>query len=59
MGLSAFYGTPLPDEERFKLLDEIYESGERNWDTADVYGDSEELIGEWYGYPEVYASTTI
>ncbi|KAI0052184.1 Aldo/keto reductase [Auriscalpium vulgare] len=39
MGIAAFYGTPLPDEERFKILDA---------DTADVYNDSEELIGNWF-----------
>jgi aryl-alcohol dehydrogenase-like predicted oxidoreductase len=29
------------------LLDAVYEAGCTNWDTADVYGDSEELIGNW------------
>ncbi|PSR87078.1 hypothetical protein PHLCEN_2v5248 [Hermanssonia centrifuga] len=47
MGLSAFYSKPLPDEERFKLLDAVYERGCTNWDTADVYGDNEDLIGQW------------
>jgi len=47
MGLSAFYGKPLPDEQRFALLDDIYELGELNWDTADIYGDSEDLVGKW------------
>ena len=37
MGLSAFYGTPESDEERFKVLDAAYERGERNWDSADVF----------------------
>ncbi|KAI0792040.1 NADP-dependent oxidoreductase domain-containing protein [Abortiporus biennis] len=48
MGLSAYYGTPPPDEERFKLLDTIYDRGCLNWDTADIYGDNEDLIGEWF-----------
>ncbi|CAL1702449.1 unnamed protein product [Somion occarium] len=48
MGLSAFYGKPLPDEERLKLLDAVYEHGCTNWDTADVYGDNEDLIGKWF-----------
>lgn len=47
MGLSAFYGHPLPDEERFKLLDAVYEHGVTLWDTADVYGDNEDIIGQW------------
>lgn len=36
MGLSAFYGAPEADEERFKVLDAAYEMGERNWDSADM-----------------------
>ncbi|TCD71598.1 hypothetical protein EIP91_007345 [Steccherinum ochraceum] len=48
MGLSAYYGTPQADEERFKLLDAVYANGCTFWDSADVYGDSEELIGAWF-----------
>ncbi|KAI0036424.1 Aldo/keto reductase [Vararia minispora EC-137] len=48
MGLSAYYGKPKPDEERFAFLDALYASGCRNWDSADVYGDSEELLGQWF-----------
>ncbi|KAL6693117.1 NADP-dependent oxidoreductase domain-containing protein [Trichoderma pleuroticola] len=48
MGISAFYGATESDEERFKVLDHLYETGERFWDTANVYGDSEELIGKWF-----------
>ena len=48
MGLSAFYGQPEPDEERFKILDRACEAGEAFWDSADVYHDSEELIGKWF-----------
>ncbi|THU95954.1 Aldo/keto reductase [Dendrothele bispora CBS 962.96] len=36
------------DEERLKLLDSVLESGCNHWDTADVYGDSEEVIGKWF-----------
>ena len=46
--MSAFYGTVPSDEERFKLLDAVYEHGVTLWDTADVYGDNEDLIGKWY-----------
>ncbi len=28
-----------------QLLDTVYAAGCTNWDTADAYGDSEELIG--------------
>jgi len=48
MGLSAFYGKPEPDEVRFTVLDRAYELGQTNWDTADMYGDSEDLIGKWF-----------
>ncbi|ETI28372.1 hypothetical protein G647_00821 [Cladophialophora carrionii CBS 160.54] len=48
MGLSAFYGKPKPDEERYAFLDHVYNSGERFWDTADMYGDNEDLIGRWF-----------
>jgi aryl-alcohol dehydrogenase-like predicted oxidoreductase len=46
MGLSAFYGATESDEERLKFLDHIYASGQRFWDTADMYGDSEDLVGK-------------
>ncbi|OSD02677.1 Aldo/keto reductase [Trametes coccinea BRFM310] len=42
------YSEKLPDEERFKFLDALYESGCTNWDTANVYGDSEDFIGKWF-----------
>ena len=48
MGLSAFYGKTESDEERFEVLDRVYELGETNWDSADIYGDNEELIGKWF-----------
>src|SRR5882757_11493488 len=48
MGLSAFYGKPKPDEERFVMLDHVYNSGQRFWDSADMYADSEDLIGNWF-----------
>jgi len=42
------YGAAGSDEERFKVLDRLFELGCRHWDTASVYGDSEELIGKWF-----------
>ncbi|KZP17533.1 Aldo/keto reductase [Athelia psychrophila] len=48
MGLSAYYGKPQPDEERFKVLDAVYARGVRHWDTANAYMDSEDLIGRWF-----------
>ncbi|KIW44792.1 uncharacterized protein PV06_03240 [Exophiala oligosperma] len=48
MGLSAYYGAPKPDEERYALLDHVYNSGERFWDSADIYLDNEDLLGRWF-----------
>ncbi|KAL5521503.1 hypothetical protein ACEPAF_2251 [Sanghuangporus sanghuang] len=36
------------DEQRFKVLDAAYDAGCKHWDTANVYGDSEELLGKWF-----------
>ncbi|KAI0072152.1 Aldo/keto reductase [Panus rudis PR-1116 ss-1] len=41
-------GIAKPEEERLKVLDEVYASGVTFWDTADVYGDNEDLIGKWF-----------
>ncbi|KAK9720391.1 Aldo-keto reductase str7 [Basidiobolus ranarum] len=49
MGIGgAAYGSAGSDEERFQFLDTLFESGCTNWDTADLYRDSEELIGKWF-----------
>ncbi|KAL0636098.1 Aldo-keto reductase str7 [Maublancomyces gigas] len=47
MGLSAFYGAVENDEERFKVLDRAIELGATNWDTSDIYLDSEDFVGKW------------
>jgi len=53
MGLSAFYGAPEPDSTRLSVLDRAYELGETFWDSADIYGDSEDLVGKWFSlHPE-------
>ncbi|KAI0386446.1 putative aldo-keto reductase [Hypomontagnella monticulosa] len=49
MGLTYHvYGSTSSDEERFKVLDRAFELGETFWDTADLYGDGEELVGKWF-----------
>ncbi|KAJ7660154.1 NADP-dependent oxidoreductase domain-containing protein [Mycena polygramma] len=48
MGISTFYGAVESDEERFKVLDAAHAAGCTFWDTANIYGDSEELIGKWF-----------
>ncbi|KAF8812775.1 Aldo/keto reductase [Phlegmacium glaucopus] len=46
MGLSASYYIKS-DEERFKVLDAALQEGCTFLDTADAYGDNEELLGKW------------
>ncbi|KAK0620254.1 NADP-dependent oxidoreductase domain-containing protein [Immersiella caudata] len=49
MGLTYdSYGSLPDDEERFAILDRAYEIGVRFWDTSDLYGDGEQLIGRWF-----------
>lgn len=45
---SAFYGAPKPDPERMAMLDKCYDLGEWHWDSADMYMDSEDLLGRWF-----------
>jgi aryl-alcohol dehydrogenase-like predicted oxidoreductase len=54
MCLSGGYGvTPASDEERFKILDRAIELGSTFFDSADIYGDNEELLGKYFKkYPE-------
>ncbi|KZT34482.1 aldo-keto reductase, putative [Sistotremastrum suecicum HHB10207 ss-3] len=49
MGISAFYTTgKTSDEESFKLLDHIVDSGCTFWDTSDIYMNNEDVIGAWF-----------
>ncbi|KAK0234588.1 NADP-dependent oxidoreductase domain-containing protein [Armillaria nabsnona] len=48
MGLSSYYGSVDSDEERFKILDAAYQKGCRHWDSSNLYGDSELLLGKWF-----------
>ncbi|CAF1512269.1 unnamed protein product, partial [Rotaria sp. Silwood1] len=48
MGMSAFYGTSASDEERFKLLDRLIELGSTYIDSANFYGDNEDLLGKYF-----------
>lgn len=51
MGLSIAYGQQKPDKERLALLDAAYDMGARFWDTADMYGDNEDLLRQWFTSP--------
>lgn len=48
MGISAGYGEIQDDTQRLAVLDRAWELGCTTWDTADIYGDSEDLIGKWF-----------
>ncbi|KAM0334458.1 hypothetical protein ACHAQA_001485 [Verticillium albo-atrum] len=49
MGLSyGCYGQTPTEEEQFAVLDRAHELGNRFWDTADLYGDGEALLGRWF-----------
>lgn len=52
MGISIG-NAPLNDEERFKVFDRAIELGSTYFDSADIYGDSEELLGRYFKkYPQ-------
>jgi len=48
MGLSIAYGAAGSDDERLEFLDHLFSLGETFWDSADAYGDSEDLLGKWF-----------
>ncbi|KAK0609768.1 NADP-dependent oxidoreductase domain-containing protein [Bombardia bombarda] len=53
MGLSTAYGAVGTSASRLLVLDRAWELGYTNWDTADMYGDSEDLVGQWFAlHPE-------
>lgn len=52
MGITAFYGDPLPDDKAMELLKGVYDTGCRHFDTAEVYrsGDlyNESVLGKFF-----------
>lgn len=46
MGLSAFYGPPTDHAEAVRLLRQAVDMGVDHFDTAELYGRNEELLGE-------------
>lgn len=47
MSIGGVYGAVPSNEERSALLDHAHAIGERFWDTADIYADSEDAVGLW------------
>ncbi|CAF1095138.1 unnamed protein product [Adineta ricciae] len=53
MVLSSGYGVNKSDEERFKILDHAIKIGSTFFDTSDIYGDNEDLLGKYFKkYPQ-------
>eukprot|EP00249_Psilotum_nudum_P003889 c17388_g1_i1 orf=505-1524(-) len=52
MGLSAFYGPPVPDEQGIDLIKYAFEKGVTFFDTSDIYGPftNEILVGKALKY---------
>lgn len=48
MSIGGAYGKAGPLDETVAFLDHAHFTGQRFWDTADIYGESEDIIGEWF-----------
>ncbi|CAG7917992.1 unnamed protein product [Penicillium olsonii] len=48
MSIGGAYGQAGPLDETVAFLDHAHTTGQRFWDTADAYQDSEDIIGEWF-----------
>ncbi|KAJ5090495.1 aldo/keto reductase [Penicillium argentinense] len=47
MSIGGIYGEATSLDEGVAFLDHAHATGQRNWDTADIYGSSEDVVGEW------------
>lgn len=47
MSLGGMYGSAGSLDEKVAFLDHAHATGQRFWDTADMYLDSEDVVGEW------------
>jgi aryl-alcohol dehydrogenase-like predicted oxidoreductase len=48
MSLGHVYGSAGGDEPRLAFLSAMHSLGATFWDDADIYGDTEELVGKWF-----------
>lgn len=48
MSVGGAYGPQKSISDKLAVLDRAWELGTHFWDTADLYLDSEERIGEWF-----------
>ncbi|KAJ5273587.1 NADP-dependent oxidoreductase domain-containing protein [Penicillium angulare] len=47
MSIGGVYGSAGSLEDKLAILDHAHATGQWNWDTADLYADSEDVVGEW------------
>ncbi|CAG8387361.1 unnamed protein product [Penicillium salamii] len=47
MSLGSIYGSAGSLEDKVAFLEHAHSIGARFWDTADIYFDSEDAVGEW------------
>lgn len=45
--IGGFYGPAGTLDKKVALLDHAHATGLRFWDMADIYGDSDDVVGEW------------
>ncbi|OAL17547.1 hypothetical protein AYO22_11582 [Fonsecaea multimorphosa] len=48
LALGHAYGSAGDDTERLAFLDAVYGLGATHWDDANIYGDTETLLGKWF-----------
>ena len=48
MSIGGAYGKAGPLDETVAFLEHAHATGQRFWDTADAYDNSEDIIGEWF-----------
>ncbi|CAG7967773.1 unnamed protein product [Penicillium nalgiovense] len=48
MSIGGIYGSAGSLDEKVALLEHAHATGQWFWDTADVYVDSEDTVGEWF-----------
>lgn len=48
MSIGGIYGSAGTLDEKLAFLDQAHAVGQYFWDTADVYQDSEDIVGEWF-----------
>ncbi|KAJ5810446.1 NADP-dependent oxidoreductase domain-containing protein [Penicillium pulvis] len=47
MSIGDVYGSAGTLEDKIAILEHAHATGQRFWDTADLYADSEDVVGEW------------